>query len=287
MRRPSFLWVVFAALAGAAACGYPSFSYSPVVRGSGSATSAGSGGAESTSSGGLGGRPPASGGGGAGGKVSTSSAGGGGSGGGASSATTGGGGGDSCTIGHLLIGEILSRGPNGGSDEFIELYNPTRTAVVLDGSWAIDGSPVGVFASYSTRWIGTGRSIPPHGHYLIVGSDFSGGVYYDDTLLEGISDAASLRLLQCGNDVDVVCYYHADDCGTEQAEYADPVGGFDCEGTPVANPHDDTSGTDVNESIARRPGGLAGNCTDTHDNAADFVEESPSTPESSKSPPAP
>jgi hypothetical protein len=60
-----------------------------------------------------------------------------------------------------------------------------------------------------------------------------------------------------------------------------------CAGTPATNPHDNTTNTDTDASIVRLPGGAAGNCTDTGNNAVDFIAESPSTPEDSASPPTP
>jgi hypothetical protein len=65
---------------------------------------------------------------------------------------------------------------------------------------------------------------------------------------------------------------------------------FTCAGTPASNqPHNNTgsAASDTDASLARKPGGAAGNCTDTGDNAADFTAESPATPESSQSPPTP
>jgi hypothetical protein len=97
-----------------------------------------------------------------------------------------------------------------------------------------------------------------------------------------ISDAASLRLVHAGVPVDVVCYFFDPTTLMELT-----TKGYMCAGTPVFNPHDNTTSTDVDTSIARKPGGVAGNCTDTGDNAADFTLMSPSTPADTASPPTP
>ena len=66
----------------------------------------------------------------------------------------------------LIISEFRLRGPNGASDEFIEIYNNTDSAHVVTAS---DGSPgYGVFASDGVMrfFIPNGTVIPARGHYL-------------------------------------------------------------------------------------------------------------------------
>ncbi len=89
-----------------------------------------------------------------------------------------------------------------------------------------------------------------------------------------IADADSLVLFSCGAPVDAVCYYYDP---TTTWEFSDPL--YTCAGTPVYNPHDGTSSTYADKSIARSPGGAAGNCTGTENNADDFILEMKSTPE--------
>jgi hypothetical protein len=81
-----------------------------------------------------------------------------------------------------------------------------------------------------------------------------------------------------GTSVDAVCYYF----GTNPFDTT-----FTCAGTPVVNPHDNTTSTNTDQSVERKPGGAGGNCTDTGNNAADFGTQSPATPQSSLSPPTP
>src|SRR5262245_57717971 len=72
--------------------------------------------------------------------------------------------------GDLLISEFRLRGPGGGNDEFIELYNNTDTPIAVattDGSsgWALAASDAVI------RFIiPNGTVIPAHGHFLGVNS---------------------------------------------------------------------------------------------------------------------
>ena len=165
----------------------------------------------------------------------------------------------------------------------MELYNPTGFDVDLT-DWSIQGSN-GADASptASTKWTGA-STIPAGGHFLIVGADYTastapgGDPPGDDTLTRGITDSESLVLYDAsGDEVDAVCYeYNA-------ATLANLTSGsFLCNGTPVSNaPHDDKSSatSNVDASIRRIPTPGDGNCTDTGDNAADFVACAPAVPE--------
>jgi hypothetical protein len=182
-----------------------------------------------------------------------------------------------------VISEIRSRGAGGASDEFVELFNATAAPVTLDSTWQIQGrSSTG--ATYTTRWAGIGKSIPAWGHYLITGTAYTEVPAADDVLSTGITDASSLLLVEAGTTIDAVCYYFD---ATSQAAFD---GSYTCEGTPVSNlPHNNTtagaSNSDV--SIERLPGGTSNNCTDTQDNAADFHQADPATPQSTASVPTP
>jgi hypothetical protein len=186
-------------------------------------------------------------------------------------------GGATCGIGHLVISEIRSRGPNQSSDEFIELFNATGAPIVLDGTWQV-AERTATGASYAVRWTGSGKSVLAWGHYLIAGSSYTQMPAPDSLETGSVSDASSLVLSHAGSTVDAVCYYY----GTNPFNSS-----YTCEGTPVLNPHNMTTTTDQDASIERRPGGAAGNCTDTGNNAADFVVQMPSTPQSTASPPTP
>ena len=111
-----------------------------------------------------------------------------------------------CGIGHLVISDIQTSGKNGGADEFVTLYNPTENPITIDSSWKLRTAPPISLGVYDTRWTGGGgtASIPPHGHYLIVGSSYSGAVTPDDVLSSSIADQASLVLFAESAPIDAV-----------------------------------------------------------------------------------
>jgi hypothetical protein len=179
-----------------------------------------------------------------------------------------------CTTTHLVISELRSRGVAGASDEFIELYNPTSAAIVLDTHWHLSARSYDV-TGFTVRWTGAGMSIPAHGHFLVTGSAYAGPPTADDNLGSGIKDAGSVELLHDTTIVDAVCY------AFDSASAAMMATGFNCEGSLIPNNQSPTSNTD--SSLERLPGGAAGNCTDTDDNVSDFQVITPSIPQSTTS----
>jgi hypothetical protein len=197
---------------------------------------------------------------------------------GASTSSSGGG---PCGIGHLVISEIRTRGLNGPADEFIELYNPSDTPIVLDSEWTIQARSTSSL-TYSQRWAGSGKTIPEYGHYLIAGSSYVQSPPSDDSLSQAIPDTASVVLQLDSAPVSVVCFYY-------DAASLDILqnGGYDCDDMPVENPHDDTNDSNLDASIERKPGGTAGNCTNSGDDLVDFTISSPATPLDTNSAPTP
>lgn len=190
-----------------------------------------------------------------------------------------------CSIGHLLISEIQTRGSNGGSDEFIELFNPTPSPVMLDGSWSVQVRS-STAASYGTRWTGKGAVLPAGRHFLIVmcgATGYDGTIPGDDTFSPSVTDASSVRLMRGAELVDALCFGY--DAASRQVFLTGA--GFTCEGTPALNPHDNSIWTNVDASLERQPGGTAGNCTDTGDNTVDVFSNSTPTPLNTQSPPTP
>jgi len=183
---------------------------------------------------------------------------------------------------NLLISEVRSRGVGGATDEFVEMYNPSTDPVTLDASWTLDGRS-DASKSYSARWVGTGKIIPAHGHFLLTGSGYAQQPAADESLSTGITDATALRLSRTGVVMDVLCY--GSDATTLMVFVNDPT--YACEGTPTMNVHDNTTGTNTDKSIERKPGSRAGNGQDTNDNATDFAALTPSNPQSSASAPTP
>lgn len=182
----------------------------------------------------------------------------------------------------LVISEIRSRGAAGALDEFVELYNPSAAAVVLDARWTLEARST-TAATYATRWTGAGKMIAAHGHFLLASSGYTQQPAADDALSTGITDASAVRLLHAGVAVDVVCF--AFDATTSATLTGDAT--YGCEGTPAPNAHDNSTATNTDASIERKPGGGSGNSVDTNDNAADFAALAPARPQSSASAPAP
>ncbi len=163
----------------------------------------------------------------------------------------------------ILISEVRTRGAGGASDEFIELYNPLSTPVVLSSSIAIMArSNTG--STYTMRWQGAGQTLPGHKHFLIGGTAYAGSPAADATLTTGITDEVSLVLVTQSTILDNVCIY----CGTNPFDAT-----YQCAGTPINKPN---CATNTTGAVERKPGGTLGNGTNTGDNASDFVITDPS-----------
>ncbi len=172
-------------------------------------------------------------------------------------------------VSHVVISEFRTNGPNGGSDEFIELYNPTNAAVNISG-WKINGSSsTGVVSTRLT--ITTGVTLPEHGHFLATNNatgGYTGTVTGDQTYNTGINDSGGIAILNAASAV-------IDEVGMSS-------GSAYGEGTrlsPLLG--------NQNQSYERLPGGAGGSSQDTGDNATDFHVLTPSDPQNLSSPPVP
>jgi hypothetical protein len=164
----------------------------------------------------------------------------------------------------VVISEFRTRGPSGGNDEFIELYNPTTLTIDISG-WKINGS--NNTGSTSTR-----ATIPPltflHSgqYYLVVNNGYSGSVLENLTYGAGITDTGGIALLRADNTI-------ADQVGmnTNPSSYK--------EGAVLPS----LSGT-TDQSYQRKVGGLSDSCQDFDDNFTDFTNITPSDPQNLSSP---
>ena len=161
----------------------------------------------------------------------------------------------------VVISEFRTRGPNGGADEFVELYNNSNGAVDV-GGWKINGSNSS--GSTSTRLtIAAATTIPAHGHFLATNSSasgYSGAVSGDKTYTTGITDDGGIALLMPDNTI-------VDQVGMS-------TGSAYKEGTTLT-----PLTTNTDQGYERKPGGLGGSTQDTNDNATDFQVRSPSDPQ--------
>src|SRR5678815_4525033 len=107
---------------------------------------------------------------------------------------------------NVVISEFRVRGPNGGNDEFIELYNLSGAPVAI-GGWAIRGSNNAAGVSVRAT-ITAGTTIQPGCHYLLTNAaagGYSGAVAGNQTYTVGITDDGGIALtLPDGTIVDAV-----------------------------------------------------------------------------------
>lgn len=148
---------------------------------------------------------------------------------------------------YIVISEVQTGSVNDASKEFIELYNPTSSSLILD-DWTIEYA-----SSTSTSWTKKATlagAIGAHGFYLI---STNGYLAPEATMSSGLaSTGGHLRLKDSGGVViDVIGW-----------------------GTAVHPQGTAASAPLAGGSIERMPGRLndaAGNSQDTHNNSADFI----------------
>jgi uncharacterized repeat protein (TIGR01451 family) len=170
--------------------------------------------------------------------------------------------------GELLISEFRTRGPSGASDEFVEIYNPTTTTLVIGGLKIRASNGSGTISDRVT--ITAGTTIGPGCHYLVANSSasgYSGATPPNQTYTTGITDDGGIAITRA-NGTTII-----DQVGMS-------AGSAFKEGTPLAP----LVASAADQSYERKPGGAFGNGTDTNDNSADFfLNASSSNPQNSSS----
>lgn len=174
----------------------------------------------------------------------------------------------------VLISEVQVRGSSSAADEFIELYNPSRTQPFnLNGYRIVYQANTGNTSTYYT-W-SEDAIIPPYRHYLLVNDRYNGSVSGDATYTQGLADNGAVAIVRS----DIY------DLG---GEVIDSVGWGNVNPaivTFVENSPAPLPGAE--QSIERLPGGEAGNMQDTYNNSADFQTLDPPNPQNLISPPTP
>lgn len=156
--------------------------------------------------------------------------------------------------GGVLISQFRTRGPNGGYDEFIELYNSSNEPLDI-GGYKINGS--NAIGSVSTRvTIPDGTVIGPQSYYLVanttaVGPSYSGTVEPDLKYTTGITDDGGIALI--------------DTTGTTVDQVGMSTGSVYKEGTPLNKVTSSTNWSYMRQTL------LCGPDRDFNDNATDFV----------------
>jgi hypothetical protein len=171
---------------------------------------------------------------------------------------------------NVVISEFRFRGPSGGNDEFIEIYNSTNAQVDIS-DWRIWGSNNSGGTGGSPRYIFPANTILQSGQYYLVtnnaASGYSGTVPGDGTYGTGITDDGGIALT-LSDDVTVV-----DAVGLS-------TGSAYQEGTPLTS----LGTSNQNRGYERKVGGNAGSCVDTNNNSSDFQIRTPSNPQNLSSP---
>ncbi|QDE83691.1 lamin tail domain-containing protein [Myxococcus xanthus] len=77
------------------------------------------------------------------------------------------------STGHIVISEFAPAGPGGAGDEFIELYNPTSSAVDISG-WKLQyKSATGTTGYNSSFALPAGSVIAPRSYFLVVSTGYA------------------------------------------------------------------------------------------------------------------
>jgi hypothetical protein len=165
---------------------------------------------------------------------------------------------------HVVISEFRTRGASGADDEFIEIFNATGKSVDLS-SWKISKSSGCATGTADLATIPGGVILVPGQYYLFGNSGFAGSV--DRSFTSSIADDGGIALLDTGGKI------------VDQVGMCN--GTLYKEGTPLAK-----LTADVEQSYERKSATGPGNCTDTDNNAADFLlNSSSSNPQTTSSPP--
>ena len=153
---------------------------------------------------------------------------------------------------HVMISEFSNVGGDTGSNDFIELYNPTAASVDIEG-WQLEIADDTAIVQ-TILLTGPNTVLPPGGHYLI---DVLGT---GDQTLVGMPTSLALRIRDGASAVDEVGTSARTNGGAEPA-------GLWSEGTGVPPLIDEAN---YEQSWERLLASGVGNCVDTDDNATDF-----------------
>jgi len=197
-------------------------------------------------------------------------------------------------IDHVVISEFATRGSSSAYDEFVELYNPTSSAIDI-GNWIFEywNDTAWVYYSFSSYVaIGTipsGATIPAHGFYLWGNNrGYSGPTPDWNTYGGGLSDGPvgsprGIRLKMPDNVTVIDTVVYEGDGNTSNAE---AEGGLTATNaaTPPNSVERKAQSTSTASSMA--PGGVdenSGNAYDSNNNYNDWVRRSSRNPQNSSS----
>ena len=165
---------------------------------------------------------------------------------------------------NVVISEFRFRGDGLGNDEFVELYNPTNSAINISG-WLIRGSNnAGTISTRAT--IPASTTLQPGQYYLIAHINYTGPTAANLTYGTGITDDGGVALT-LSDGVTII-----DQVGLS-------VGSTYKEGTPQA-----LLAANIDQGYERKLGGASDSCQDDGNNINDFHLINPSNPQNSSTP---
>jgi beta-lactamase superfamily II metal-dependent hydrolase len=175
----------------------------------------------------------------------------------------------------ILISELRFRGAGGAggagaaSDEFVEIYNNSGSAVDISGHRLLASNSAGLNSTRAT--VPASTSLPPHGHYLFVNTAAQPGLLAlaNQTYGTGITDDGGVA-------------FALPDGTTLLDQVGLSAGSAFKEGVNLT-----ALTASLNQSYERKGGGAAGSAVDSNDNSGDFQLISPSDPQNLTSAPVP
>ena len=174
---------------------------------------------------------------------------------------------------HVVISEVQIGGTT-ATDEFVELYNPTGSAIDLTGYRLTRKTSGGGEDNLVSSLSGT---IPSHGYFLLTHTNYDGTVSFDQQYSASNSVA---------DDSTVLLYSDAGITLVDKVGFGVPT---DSETAPTSNPADDGSierkakDTSDANSMVNGDDQLQGNEYDSGNNANDFVVRTASDPQNTSS----
>ncbi|HEY5520005.1 MAG TPA: lamin tail domain-containing protein, partial [Candidatus Limnocylindrales bacterium] len=147
----------------------------------------------------------------------------------------------------LLVSELVTGGSS-ASDEFIELYNASAATLDLGGLELVYVTSTGGTVTKKQSW--TALAVPAHHHVLIANSSGAWAAGADGLYSGGLSATGGAIALR-----------KTDGTVIDSLSWGDATNSF-VESTAGAAPP-------ASASLERRPGGAAGNATDSNVNSAD------------------
>jgi hypothetical protein len=163
----------------------------------------------------------------------------------------------------LLISELRFRGPSGGNDEFVEIYNNTDAAIDISGYTLHGSNNAGTNSTRAT--VAPDTILAARSHYLFVNTGaagYSGTTPGNTSYSSGITDDGGVAIV--------------DSHGVIVDQVGLSSGSLYKEGATLTS----LGTTNADHSYERKPGGAALSLQDSDDNATDFQVATPSTPQS-------